>query len=238
MTEEEGAQDRAKALQKLFIFLVFAVVAIFLGFFTPVGQYCSTDTIREVVENLGFWGPVAIVVIGIVTPLLFLPRWPIAFVSGLLYGVVWGALLATVTSTLGAVLHYWLAKGLLAPSAEQALKKFRMSRESVPKDKMFLLFFLLRTFPLSNFILTNLLAGALRVELRVYVLASLLGMLPSSVMYASWGKLMKKPSASFYLVAALSMVFVVVGVLLAQKRFYPWLKGLRGGGEEGNSSKV
>ena len=236
-TVENGgdSQSASRPLLKLLVFVLFSGAALATALLTPVGEYFSKENIQEVTEQLGAWGPVVIVVFGAVTPLFFLPRWPVAFVSGLLYGVVWGTLLATAASTLGAWLHYYLARGFLAPMAERTLARFRLSRDRVPQDKMFMLFFFLRAFPLSNFVVTNLLGGALKVRVRTYLLASFLGMLPSSVMYASWGKLMKRPSSEFYWVAALTVILVAGGIVLAQKRFLPWLKKLRESGEEDDS---
>jgi uncharacterized membrane protein YdjX (TVP38/TMEM64 family) len=44
-----------------------------------------------------------------------------------------------------------------------------------------------RLFPLSNFALTNLVCGLLRIPLGCYLGASLIGMLPSTVVYVMAG---------------------------------------------------
>ena len=158
-----------------------------------------------------------LIVAGIVTPLLFIPRWPIAFVSGLLYGVVWGTLLATFGSALGALAHYYMSRKLVAPMSDRLRKRMPFIPARIAKDKQFLALFLLRAFPLSSFVATNIMAGALRLHSTRYFFASFLGMIPSSLMYASWGKLMKKPSPEFYLVAVLSVALIVVGAVYGKR---------------------
>ena len=228
---ENGNNEVRKVVAKLAAFLGVAAAALIASHFTHLGDYFSEEKLRQVAQSLGAWGPVVIVALGVLTPLAFLPRWPLAFLGGMLYGLVWGTLLSTFASTLGAWLHYALSRSLLAPTTERLKKKYRLERLHVPHEKEFMFIFLLRAFPLSSFVLTNLIAGALKMRTARYVAASFLGMLPSSLMYAAAGKLMKKPDATFYYAAAGIVVVFVAGAWLAQKFVQPWLRQLGGRGE-------
>jgi uncharacterized membrane protein YdjX (TVP38/TMEM64 family) len=199
-------------------------VALVVTFCTPVGQFFDKERIRVLADDLGVWGPALIIAVGTFTPLLFLPRAPLAFVSGLLYGVFWGTLLATFASTLGAWLNFVLAKTLLAPAADRLRRTSALARLNVPADKEFLVIFIVRALPISNFVVTNLLAGALKMRPGSYLLATFLGMLPTSVMYAAWGKLLKQPSSEFYYVAAFTLLLVVGGTWYAKKYVLTWFK--------------
>ena len=210
---------------RLAAFLVLSAIFLALSLFTPAREWFSLDRITAWSGTLGAWGPAVLLLLGLVTPLLFIPRWPIAFVCGLLYGTLWGTVLANVASTLGAVLHYALSRSLLAPWCRRLLERRRSRLLDIPRDRAFLALFVLRAFPLSNFVATNILAGTLRIPLRTYITASFLGMIPSSLMYAAWGKLMKKPSPAFYAVAVASLVFIVGGTLLARRHLG---RGMRG----------
>jgi len=168
-------------------------------------------------------------VIGIVSPLLFVPRWPIAFVSGMLYGVIWGSVLANVASTLGAILHFWLAKTLLSPMSARLCNKYNIHPGKIPQEKQFATMFFLRAFPLSSFVLTNLFAGALNMRMSTFIWSSFLGMIPSTLMYAAWGKLMKKPSTEFYILAVAILVLLMIGTWIAQRKFMPWFSKLSAG---------
>ena len=219
-------QSPLTGIKRLSAFVIISILGILATCFTPVGRFFTVDSISRIAENLGLWGPIILAVAGIVSPLLFIPRWPIAFVSGLLYGVVWGTVLANISSALGAWLHFTLARTLLAPMSARFLRKYNLDPHSVPKEKVFALLFFLRAFPLSNFVATNLFAGALKIQPRNFVLASFLGMIPSTIMYAAWGKLMKKPSGWFYALAVATLVLIVWGTIVAHKKLYPWLKNL------------
>jgi uncharacterized membrane protein YdjX (TVP38/TMEM64 family) len=216
----EGVQSSG-GIRRLMVFVLIAAICLILCLFTPLGRYFRTDAISRLVNGLGYWVPVAILGVGIVSPLLFVPRWPIAFVAGLMYGVVWGTILANVASTLGACLHFVMAKTLLSPVADRLRRRYGIHPRAIPEDKVFPVLFLLRAFPLSNFVATNLLAGALRIRMGTYLTATFFGMIPSTIMYAAWGKLMKKPDPHFYAIAAISLTIMVVGTWIAQKKYVP-----------------
>jgi uncharacterized membrane protein YdjX (TVP38/TMEM64 family) len=228
--ERGGWRGTWKSLRGVFAFVAIASAGAFASHCAPVGRYLTIDSMTEVAGNLGAYGPLLIAVLGLVTPLLFLPRWPLAFVSGLLYGIAWGTLLSTVASTLGAWLHYSLSRTFLAPSSDRLRAKYGLQKLTVPPERQFAFIFLLRAFPLSSFVATNLMAGALSMRPRRYIAASFLGMIPSSVMYAAWGKLLKKPDGSFYAVAVLVLCLMIAGILAAQKYLRPMLAAAKRGG--------
>jgi len=235
-TDTSPQPGRTAGFRELGLFLILALTLVLVSRFTPIGQLFDVDTISGIASRLGYWGAYILILAGLFSPLLFLPRWPIAFVAGLLYGVVGGTLIATAASTLGAILHFVLAKSLLAPLSDRLRKRYAITAAPIPREKAFLVLLFLRAFPLSNFVATNLLAGAMKIHFGTYVAASFLGMIPSTIMYAAWGKLLKKPSASHSALAIASVLFIVIGTLVAQKHFYPWLKSLRAKNDSGTPS--
>jgi uncharacterized membrane protein YdjX (TVP38/TMEM64 family) len=226
--DSPGAVDWKKeessltAIKRLAAFLVVAALGLAVSHFTPHGGHLTLDKITALAGRLGAWGPLFILAAGIVTPLLFLPRWPLAFLGGLLYGVVGGAMLATFASTLGAWLHFTLSSTLLAPFSDRLRRKYNLDRFVVPPHKEFTAIFIMRAFPLSNFVATNLVAGALRMNRSKFVLASFLGMIPSSLLYAAGGKLLKKPSPGFYVLTGLAFLLMVAGTVYAEKLVHSW----------------
>lgn len=227
MHTEQDAAGRGgvwSAVKRLGLFLLIALAGVAVSHFTHLGDYVSAGSMAELAERMGPHGVSIIVLAGVLTPLMFLPRWPIAFLAGLLYGVVWGTLLATVASAGGAWLHFMLSRTLLAPASERMRRRLKLEHLNIPRDKQFITLFLLRAFPLSSFVATNVLAGALKLSRSRFILASFLGMLPSSLMYAAWGKVMKQPEPHFYGLAVLAVILIVGGAVLAQRYLRPWLR--------------
>lgn len=223
------ASGAAGPLKRLALFLAVAVAGGLVSHYTHLGELLTAGSITDFADRLGGRGVAVILLAGAVTPLLFLPRWPIAFLAGLLYGVVWGTLLSTAASTVGAWLHFMLSRTLLSPMSDRLRRRYGLEHLTIPRDKQFMVLFVLRAFPLSSFVATNLIAGALKLSRVRFITASLFGMIPSSLMYASWGKLMKKPDPHFYVLAGVVLALVVVGAVAAQRVIYPWFKAAQNG---------
>ena len=200
----------------LLAFLGIALLGIAAARFTPLRDYLTVEGVRGLSARLGWWGPLALMAAGTVGPLFLLPRWPVCFAGGMLYGVVWGAVLGNVAGLLGCWVHFLSARKLVSTSSRRVLSRFDFDPETLTPRKAFWTLFLLRAFPLSNSAATNILAGALRISTRTYLTASFIGMIPSSLMYASWGKLMKKPDPAFYALAVGILVVMVAGTALAR----------------------
>ena len=221
-TQDQDARPRG--IKRLAAFATIAVLGIVLSSFTPVGEVFTKERMGQLAAELGIWGPAAILALGTAGPLLLLPRWPVAFAAGLLYGITLGSLYANVASTLGAWLHFALTQSLLAPAADRLRRKNAILRLDVPRDKAFLVFCMLRVFPLSSYVVTNMMAGILRIRAGTFLASTFIGMIPSTIVYAAWGMLVKKPDATFYYTAAFTLLVFAAGTWLAQRHIGRWLK--------------
>jgi len=130
----------------------------------------------------------------------------------MLYGVVCGGALACTSATVGAWIQFHFARTLLQPTAKRLATRFRWAAESISEDKTFTAILLIRLFPFSNFSAVNLIAGTVGGHARAFLAATCIGILPTSIMFAAFGKLAKEPSPGFViLVAACLFVFAIVG---------------------------
>jgi uncharacterized membrane protein YdjX (TVP38/TMEM64 family) len=204
-------------------FLVLALAGAILTRVTPLSQFLNTETMRGVARDLGWRGPLLLFGIAVVAPLLFLPRWPVAMTCGMLYGVAGGTLFANICGACGAWLQYGVARRTLSPMAEQWSDHPWMARLARHRDRAFPILFLLRAFPFSSSVATNMLAGTLQIRTRTFLAATFLGMFPSSLMYAAWGKLLKQPSAEFYFLAVAIVILFIAATWMAQRRLARWL---------------
>jgi uncharacterized membrane protein YdjX (TVP38/TMEM64 family) len=211
-SDQKEALSKVSREKRLLIFALLMVVAVIVSMTTPLRDILSVDDLRARALALGPWAPLAIIVVGALGPSLFLPRWPIAFVSGFLYGVGTGTLLGNFAGALGALVHFFVALHLLAPSARAMCRKRNIDIDRIPKDKAFLVIFMLRAFPFSSTVVTNLVAGALKMNVRSYFTATFLGMIPSSLIYAASGSLINESSNTIYFaIGGGLMTFVIVG---------------------------
>ncbi len=155
--------------------------------FLPVAQYYKQ--LLEWIGRLGLWGPVILVLVYVVVSLAFLPSSALTPGAGFLLGAIWGAVLASLGVTLGATAAFLLARGLLRGRIEHRLAshpKFRRLDRAVAA-RGFQIVLLARLCSFFPHDLTSYALGLTDISLGRYVLATWLGRLPGTVMFAYLG---------------------------------------------------
>src|SRR5579884_2220499 len=109
---------------------------------------------------------------------------PIIFfliLGGILFGAYWGALLNWSAALAGATISYFLSLYLGRPLFQNLAQKTPALTEWI-KQKGFWAILILRVIGIFPFTVVNFVAGASRIRLPNYLLATALGMLPGSVL--------------------------------------------------------
>jgi uncharacterized membrane protein YdjX (TVP38/TMEM64 family) len=205
--------------RRLAPFVLITLGMVVLGLLPPVREQLQPVALARWAHDLGGWAILAITLVAILSPLAFLPRAPIALVCGLWYGVLPGALLANSASLLGAWLQFRLSRRALGRMGRQHPLATRWREALANPRTAFLALFLLRAFPLSNFTATNILAGMLRMRVRVFLPASFLGMIPSTLFYACCGKVVRHPTREYYLLLGVLLLVLTFGTVIAGRRY-------------------
>jgi uncharacterized membrane protein YdjX (TVP38/TMEM64 family) len=110
--------------------------------------------------------------------------------AGYLFGPWVGGFAVAVGATAGSVIKYYAVRTAFGERMRQRASKegsmVARIRERLDKDSFFLLL-TLRLIPPVPFVLVSIAAGLAAVPVRPYTLASFIGVLPSSVLYATVG---------------------------------------------------
>ena len=220
ISPEKEQDSPSKGLYKLFIFCGLVVAGILVSTLTPLRQILTVENIQQFSQTVGWWGPAVLFLYGLLGPLLFLPRWPVCFLGGLLYGILTGSVLANFATAAGAFLHYLTSHYLVSPSSSRLLQRLKINPDKLTPERLFWLIFMLRVFPLSNSAATNVLAGALRMKKSSYLLSTFWGMIPSTILYAAWGRLMRKPDPKYYFFAVALLILLSAGTFVVRKRLF------------------
>jgi uncharacterized membrane protein YdjX (TVP38/TMEM64 family) len=143
------------------------------------------------ISDLGPWGPVFFFVFYILATLLFLPGLIPTMAAGVLFGVIQGTLLVSISSISGATLAFltgrYLAREWVAAMI-RGNQKFEAIDAAVAQEGWKIVG-LTRLSPVFPFNLLNYAFGLTQVSLKHYFLASWIGMLPGTVMYVYIGSL-------------------------------------------------
>ncbi|WP_028484813.1 TVP38/TMEM64 family protein [Thioalkalivibrio sp. ALE17] len=107
--------------------------------------------------------------------------------GGALFGVVWGTLLSSLASTLGATLTFLGARALARDAVQRRYgRQLGRINEGFVREGAFYLF-ALRMIPVFPFLLVNAGMGLLPIRTWTYFWVSLVGMLPATVVFANAG---------------------------------------------------
>ena len=155
----------------------------------PVNEWLLA--LVERIRAMGGVGAAVFVVAYVAATVLLLPGSILTLGAGFAYGPVYGTLLVMLASNVGATLAFLLGRTVLRGwVARRIAGDARFSAvDAAVGAQGFRVVLLLRLSPLFPFNLLNYALGLTRVRLRDYVLASLLGMFPGTLLYVYLGSL-------------------------------------------------
>jgi uncharacterized membrane protein YdjX (TVP38/TMEM64 family) len=157
----------------------------------PVKSYIVSAL--EWTENLGVWAPVFTVVLYVLACVLMVPGSIITIAAGFLFGLLWGTVVVSIASTIGACAAFLIGRTFARGWVQQKVAdrpKFKAIDEAVGKQG-FKIVLLTRLSPIFPFNLLNYAYGLTKVRFWQYVVASWLGMLPGTIMFVYFGRAAK-----------------------------------------------
>lgn len=137
----------------------------------------------------------------------------ITLAIGAIFGLLWGIVIVSFASTIGATLAFLMARYVFQDSVQRKFdKRLNAINKGIEKDGAFYLF-TLRLVPLFPFFLINLLMGLTRIRVWTFYWVSQVGMLAGTAVYVNAGtQLAKLDSLSGILSPELMFSFSLVGV--------------------------
>jgi len=219
------------------IFVIIAAISAF--FYFDLGHYLSFSALAEhrhelasYVEANALQASLVYMGLYIAVVAFSLPGGMMMTLSGgFLFGTLWGAAMAVTGATLGATILFLIAKtslgDFLLAKAGDTIKKLQAGFEEDAWSYMFIL----RVVPIFPFFLVNLAPAFLGVPLRVYVVATLIGIIPGTFVYALAGSGLGQVfdqggsfSAASIMTPTMIGAFVGLGVLALVPVLYKRLK--------------
>lgn len=193
MMNQEQSLNSKKSPSKLLKLIALAIgVATFM---IVVSQFLNIQdllkTALDWISNLGYWGPIAFILVYILATVFFIPGSLLTLGAGVLFGVGFGSIYVSIGSVIGATCAFlvgrYLARGWVSKQIE-GHQKFKAIDEAVAQEGWKIVG-LTRLSPIFPFNLLNYSFGLTNVSLQDYFFASWIGMIPGTVMYVYLGSL-------------------------------------------------
>jgi dihydrolipoamide dehydrogenase len=215
--------------------LLLALIAAFFVF--DLGSYLTLENLKQQRDGLQQWRDQApllsslgfFLVYVLVTALSLPGATVMTLAIGAIFGLVWGFVLVSFASTIGATLAFLVARFLFRDAVQQRFgDRLQSINAGMAKDGALYLFSL-RLVPLFPFFVINLVLGLTPIRTWTYYWVSQLGMLAGTLVYVNAGtQLAGLDSLSGILSPALIGSFVLLGIFpLIAKRIVTLIKRRR-----------
>ena len=214
--------------------LIAVAIALAIGafFYFDLGRFLSLTALKENRDSLmaftdaNFGAAVGIFILTyVVVAGLSLPGAVIlTLAGGFLFGGILATLFINIGATTGATLAFLAARYLLRDTVEQKFGKWMGPFQEGFAKNAFSYLLTLRLIPLFPFFIVNLVSGLTRVNVGTYMLATAIGIIPGSFVYAYAGRQLGTIS-SLREIASPNVIgaFVLLGLLalapVVYKRF-------------------
>ena len=183
LSEERAPLGRLRVAGRVFVLsLILAGIAVALHYRSELDPESLTTTLARYPAT-----PLLFLAAHIIASLLFVPRTVLGLVAGILFGEWFGIVWAALGSVLGAVAGFLIAR---------YVNSGMIDLENMPRLGPMLLraenggwraVTMLRLIPVIPHSFSNYALGLTRLSLGDYALGSLLGQLPMTVAYVSFG---------------------------------------------------
>lgn len=206
--------------------LLVALLTSFIALFFIYGgqEYLNFDSLKQhksellAYANANFWQAFFITGgIYILSTVLNLPGAAIMSLAiGFIFGRWYGVLLATVASTIGAVLVFWIARYLIADWARPRLEKMASTQKIMKKlnQDAFSYLLFMRAVPLFPFWFVNMTFAFSPISTKHYLIGSYVGMFPISFVLVNLGESLATVDSMEQLFSTeVIMAFVLIGLV-------------------------
>ncbi|WP_319024634.1 TVP38/TMEM64 family protein [Microbulbifer hainanensis] len=220
------------------LLLIAVLLALGLAFyFFDLHQWLTLDSLKQGQQQFAQWRAKAPLLVGLLFTLLYilvtglsLPGAAIlSLAAGAMFGLLWGSVIVSFASSIGATLAFLVARYLLSDWVRERFgERLQSVDRGIERDGPFYLF-ALRLVPVFPFFLINILMGLTRIKPWTFYWVSQLGMLPATLVYVNAGtQLARVSELSDILSLPLVLSFVMLGLFpLLAKRLLHWIKQFR-----------
>ncbi|MCA9401102.1 MAG: TVP38/TMEM64 family protein [Candidatus Omnitrophica bacterium] len=174
----------------------FIIGILLITAFVLLKQFHITDQLQIVtdrIEQFGMWAPVIFVIFYIFTAGYILPVVLLTMMSGFLFGVLMGSIVASTAFTLSSAIVYCLGyyhgRKLISQRVQSSLK-FQAIARALKEDGLKLVF-MLRFVPILSSIILNMACGLIRIKFQDFILGTFFGQLPGTILYVYSGFIAK-----------------------------------------------
>lgn len=208
--------------------LIFGAYAVFQV--VDVETVLNPDRIVSQLNALGSLGPVVfigfMVLAVVVSPI---PSWPLDIAAGIAFGPFWGMVYAVIGAEIGAIVSFLIGRALGREVLGRILKTNINFCEKCSDHHLMGFVFIARLLPIFSFDIVSYGAGLTKMSLKVFALATLVGMIPPTFALTYLGG--SVPTLQWPIIVSgllLAGLFLLLPKLILKNRSTWWVRLIQG----------
>jgi len=192
-----------------------AIIAILLGgsiwlLIEHSEWFTEPALVKAQVVQWGAWGPIVYMLLYAVGPSFLVPGAVMTIAGGLAFGTTLGSVYSLIGGDAGALVAFAAGRFLGRSFVERIVgERFEAMLQRIARHGFQIILYL-RMVPVIPYNALNLLAGASPITFRDYFWATMIGMIPGTILFAFLGDALWHPLSLRFLLAVL-LIGVSVG---------------------------
>lgn len=180
------------------------------------------ESMRNMVEGAGVWGPIVYILMFAFLPIGFFPVPVLALVAGVSFGVFWGIVYTEIGSIINCSIMFfmsrYLAKDAVTKYANEKLSdKWKERIFTAKKSRLNQVHLIFRLIPLIPYNIINYVFGLTSMSYKDYIIGFILGALPATIVYINMGdKTLEFGSRDFWIAVGMLVALTIGSLILAK----------------------
>lgn len=197
------------------LILVITYFAFFRGL-TP-------EILRNYIGGFGYLAPFIYILCFTILPIAFFPVPILALAAGLLFGFLPGTIYTLIGAVLNSAIMFLMAKVLAKDAVTNLLQRKLPENWSsflfnLDEKKGFGIIFILRLIPAMPYNLINYGAGLTSIKFSSYMLATILGILPGTLVFLNIGNQALNIHNPAFMVSIILLILLTIFSLILGKK--------------------
>ncbi len=180
--------------KKIIILAVFIVIIALIkvynldSYFTFENLKAKKDDLAIFVDKNYILAVISFIGIYIVSVSFMIPiATVLTLAGGFLFGSVFGVLFVNIGATTGAIFSFLFSRYLVGKSVQKKYAKQLNTFNKELETNKYQYLFSLRFLPIFPFFLVNFLCGVTKLDLKAFIITTILGIIPGSFVYTYAG---------------------------------------------------
>jgi len=183
----------------------------------------TPEILRNYIGGFGYLAPFIYILCFTMLPIAFFPVPILALAAGLLFGFLPGTIYTLIGAVLNSAIMFLMAKVLAKDAVTNLLQRKLPENWSsflfnLDEKKGFGIIFILRLIPAMPYNLINYGAGLTSIKFSSYMLATILGILPGTLVFLNIGNQALNIHNPAFMVSIILLILLTIFSLILGKR--------------------